>query len=145
MHFRVTSVSNKDVSALVREVTVRLEDALNNLLGDGNFGETIDQLVLVVVSVDDNEAENHRWLKGHNRLGSYKDLKTSQPKRYLSVGISMLPAKLTHIEEHKALRMISKAFSSQLEIRPSRLPRGLDFPRLSKAVRATLQIYAQAA
>lgn len=145
MRFRVTSVTDEKVSAVLRDITVRLEDTLNNLLSDGDFGEVIDQLTLVVVSVDDNEVENSKFIKGHHRSGSYKDFVTAQTKRYLSIGIPIPPSQLINVDEQKGLRTVSKLLCSQLAVRPPRLPRGLDFPRLSSAVRATLQIYADAA
>lgn len=142
MRFRVTSVTDEEVAPLLRDVTVRLEDTLNNLLGDGDFGDSIDQLTLVVVSVDDDEAENSKWLKAHNRLGSYKDFVTSEPRKYLSIGVPVAPSQLLELGKQQGLSLVSKAFASKLAVRPARLPRGLDFPRLSSAVQATLQIYA---
>lgn len=142
MRFRVTSVTDEEVSTLLRDVTVRLEDILNSLLGDGDFGDAIDQLTLVVVSVDDDEVENSKWLKAHNRLGSYKDFVTSEPKKYLSLGVSIAPSQLLKLEEQQGLSLVSKEFTYKLGVRPARLPRGLDFQRLSSAVQATLQVYA---
>lgn len=95
MRFRVTSVTDEEVAALLRDVTVCLEDTLNNLLGDRDFGNSIDQLTLVVVSVYDDEAGNSKWLKAHNRLGSFKDFVTSERKRYLSIGVSEVDVHLT--------------------------------------------------
>jgi len=141
MKFKVTSIVGEDVSALLREVSVRLEDTFNEILGDGDFGDEIDELVLVAVSVFEEDAENLKWIKAHNRLGTYKDGKTRQSIKYLSLAISILPSNLTKLKASEALSLVCRSFKTKLKTRPPRLAKGLDFDRLSKAVSQVLDIY----
>jgi hypothetical protein len=138
MNFRVASVTSEETAALLRAVTTHIEQVLTaNLTGD-SFGEGIDQLSLVVVSVDEDPAANEAWAKPHRKLGSYKHMITSDRVRVLSLAAAVSPSKLVSLPESKRRQFVAELLSNEFGARPKRLPRGFDFPGLATAVCSAL-------
>lgn len=122
---------------LVR-VTVPFEDQLNTALGGVDFGSRIDMFAIVIVSVDDDADENERFAKGQRRLATARTPFTGEPVHYLSVAVTISPLSLAQHDDLALPGYIASQIAAVLAVRPGRIPRGLDYPRLSISVSAAL-------
>ena len=143
MKFRVTSVTDEESGALLRDATVAMEDWLNASLSDGNFGEEVDQFIVVVIAVDNDPEENSRWAKSHDKTGKYKNPFTGEGVRFISSAIVLPPSKVQELGQESILSFLCAATIRRLALRPKRVPKGFDYERCSKAVSLALQVYAQ--
>ena len=143
MKFRVTSVTDEESGALLRDATVAMEDWLNASLSDGNFGEEVDQFIVVVIAVDSDPEENSRWAKSHDKTGKYKNPFTGEGVRFISSAIVLPPSKVQELGQESILSFLCAATIRRLALRPKRVPKGFDYERCSKAVSLALQVYAQ--
>jgi len=141
MLFRVTSVACEDVAAPLRETGSRLEGWLAATLADGDFGTGIDQFSIMIVSVSDDQSEDARWLSDGNKLGSFKTWPEGSRQRYLSVAVWVEPSKIAAAPLETQLSLVCAAIVDRLATRPARLPKGLDFVRLAKAVCVALKAF----
>ena len=144
MKFRVTSVTDTDSGTLLSGATVTMEDWLNASLGDGNFGDGVDQFVVVAVAVDDDPEENCRWAKSHDKSGKYKNPVSGEGVRYISSAVLLPPSKVQELGQQSILPFLCAATIRRLASRPKRVPKGFDYERCSKAVSLALQAYVQA-
>ena len=144
MNFRVTSVACEETAAPMRAITAKLEDWLNAALGNADFGSGVDQFAIVIISVSDESSDNERYVKVHSKLGNYKSITGLSATSYLSVAVEVPPASVAEATFEGLLAVASQAAIKQLSLRPKRLPRGYDYPRLSAAVTVALQAYARA-
>jgi hypothetical protein len=143
MRFRVTSVVSEDTGALLNEVTVRVEDWLNASLGDGNFGDSVDQFTIVAISVDDNAEENLRWAKTHNKTGKYKNPFTGEHVRFISSAVLLAPSTVIPKAPAALLSYFCASTIERLESRPERVPKGFDYERCRAAVSKALKVYVE--
>jgi hypothetical protein len=143
MRFRVTSVASSETGALLRDVTVRVEDWLNASLGDGNFGIGVDQFTIVAISVDDDPNENSRWTKAHDKTGRFKHPITGESVSHISVAVTMPPAKVIASAPIDLLALFCNSSIHRLETRPARVPQGFDYERCSTAISKALAVYVQ--
>jgi hypothetical protein len=138
MNFRVTSVTSEETAVLLRAITTNIEQVLTaNLAGD-SFGVGIDQLTLVVVSVDNDPVANEAWAKPYRKLGSYRHMVTSERIRFLSLAAEVSPSDLVALPDSQRHQFVAELLSSQFSTRPKRLPRGFEFPGLATAVCSAL-------
>ena len=143
MKFRVTSVTDEESGALLRDATVAMEDWLNASLNDGKFGDGVDQFVVVVIAVDSDPEENLRWAKSHDKTGKYKNPFTGEGVRYISSAVVLPPSKVKELGEESILSFLCAATICRLASRPKRVPKGFDYERCAKAVSLALQVYVQ--
>jgi hypothetical protein len=141
MQFRVTSVAAEESAPALREATVKLERWLNASLHDGEFGEGLDQFSIVVISVEDDPSQNESWLKAQEKSGKAMQPFTGEPIRYLSVAVEVLPHEVRTKGPRELLVLVSARAKDRLATRPKRVPRGVDYARLSAAVGAALAAY----
>ncbi|MCP5209284.1 MAG: hypothetical protein H7A01_19000 [Hahellaceae bacterium] len=110
----------------------------NGMLANGEFGNELDQFTMVVISVDNDQTENERWLKPHNKLSTFKNPVTQQKVKSLSVAVCMPPKHIECLSFEELVSFFSEEFIKRLEIKPNRLPKGLDYLRLTKAIKLVL-------
>jgi hypothetical protein len=134
MKFCVTSVACEETADILRKLTAELELVLTENLRRDSFDDGIDQLTLVVVSVDDDSDENAAWATPHRKLGSFRHMLTGQRIRFLSLAAEISPRALSELAVEERLGYVAVALSSQFGARPKRLPRGFGFLRLATAV-----------
>lgn len=141
MKFRVTSVASGETGTLLCEATVKVEDWLNACLGDGNFGEGVDQFIIVAISVDDESEENIHWSKAHDKTGKYKNPFTGELARFISSAV-LLPPSLVSRKTHSALlSYFCSGTIERLKSRPKRVPKGFDYMRCASAVSKALEVF----
>lgn len=145
MRFRVTSVAGSEEGARLNEITVRMEEELNAELGVQEFGSSIDQFTLVVISVYDEPEENEVWCKAHRKIAMTTNPFTGETVRYLSVAVPLPPKTILASEGISLCEQVTASVQRVLATRPGRLPAGLDFKRLSAAVTSVLIRSAESA
>jgi hypothetical protein len=138
MRFRVTSVAGSEEGRRLGDITVAMEDRLAAVLGLLDFGSSIDQFTIVVVSVYDDPMENEEWCKAHRKLATIKNPITQTPMRLLSIAVPISPAEICTAEPDTLPKLVTNAVRRELAVRPKRLPKGLDFAQLSDAVARSL-------
>lgn len=138
MLFRVTSVAAEETGALLRYSTVRIEDCLNEFLRNENFGEGVDQFILVFISVDDKANENSRWGKSHDKTGSYTNPSNGEKVRYISSAVLVPPESFVGKGPAALLSYVCSSAIARLVMRPKRVPKGFDYGRCSAAVSMAL-------
>jgi hypothetical protein len=138
MKFCVTSVANDETASLLRDQTADLDALLNSVLGEWQFGDGIDQLTLVIVSVDDDPQENTRWAVPHNKLGAFTHHISGQRVRFLSLSALVPPNELLRSTSAASSALIRHAVLGKLSARPERLPSGYNFQDLAAAVASIL-------
>jgi hypothetical protein len=143
MRFRVTSVTDEETGSIIRDATVKMEDWLNAALGDGDFGTSVEQLVIVVVCVDDDPAENSRFAEKHNKAGRYKHPFSGESISYISFAVQLPPSVVHPLDLPTLLSRINETAIPLLRVRPKRLPKGFDYARSSEAVSKALAVFVQ--
>ncbi len=143
MRFRVTCVTSGETGTLLGEATVRVQDWLNASLGDGNFGEDVDQYIIVAISVDDEAENNIRWSNAHNKTGKYKNPFTGESVRFISFAVLLPPSLLTSKAPAALLSYFCSAIMERLKLRPKRVPKGFDYARCAAAVSRALEVYVE--
>jgi hypothetical protein len=89
MKFRVTSVVWEDCSEPIGAACNTIEDWLTASLGDGSFGDGLDQVVFIVVATEEDPGENAVRAAIFDKLGKYTDPMDARPVRHLSFGLSI--------------------------------------------------------
>jgi len=143
MKFVVTSVASDETAALLRDQTASVDALLNSVLGKWEFGDGIDQLSLVIVSVDDDPKENGKWVAPHNKLGSLSHPISGERIRFLSLAAPIPPSKLLSSTPSAGTALVREALLVTLASRPERLPRGYKFQDLATAVVSVLSATAE--
>ena len=143
MRFRVTSVASEGAGHLLNEATVRIEDWLNACLADGNFGDGVDQFMIVAVSVDDDDNENARWSQAHDTTGKRKNQFTGESVRFISSAVPLPYSSVTSMAKADLLSHLCVGIIERLKVRPKRVPKGFDYSRCSAAVSKALAVYVE--
>jgi hypothetical protein len=141
VRFQVTSITAEEVAPYVRDVTVKLREWLNASMSDGDFGGHLDQVTMVIVSVEDEPEQNERWAKSHRGLGRPKNPFTGETYTELSFAVAIPPSKFDGADLEKALRVASSAAIQTVLDRPKRVPKGFDYERFAKGLSAALNVY----
>lgn len=132
MRFRVTSISSAECGTQLGKVTVRLEDFLNAILSDGNFGSAPEVFMLTIVAVDDDASEN--------LLMTPRD-KLSRDNSILSLAVPVAPSVIAAADFSDAMTLVSQHLRVRLLDRPNRVPKGFDFERCVAAISTALAAY----
>lgn len=143
MRFRVTSVAAEETGALLREATVTVEDWLNASLGDGRFGESVDQFTIVAISVDEEPEENSRWSNAHNKTGKFTNRFTGEQVRYVSSAVLLPPSSVMSKAPRALLSYLCLTAIERLKSRPKRVPKGFDYASCATAVSKALEVYVE--
>ena len=145
MKFLVTSVVWEDQAEVIGDACRHIGDWLNASLADTNYGSGISQVTFTVVATESESSENEARAKKWDKVGHFKDWKTSQPVRYLSFGLSLPYETIASLDRHGVNQAIASLVSEKLSARPKRLPKEFDFQRFVTTVRAAFQVYGPAA
>ena len=145
MKFSVTAVLLEDCYESIDTACVRIEDWLTASLSDGSFGDELDQVVFVVVATEDDPSENLARAAGFDKLGKYTGMIDSLPVRHLSFGLSLPYNSAVALTPQEATEAIALLILEKLTVRPKRLPKGFDFPKLSNAISAATKAFTPAA
>ena len=143
MRFRVTSVAAEEAGELLREATVKVEDWLNASLGDGKFGDSVDQFTIVAISVDEEPEENARWSTAHNKTGKFTNRFTGEQVRYVSFAVLLPPSLVVSKQPRDLLSYFCLATIERLKFHHKRVPKGFDYARCVTAVSKALEVYVE--
>jgi len=142
MKFRVTSVADESCGTKINDVTFKLEDWLNAVVADADFGASLDQFMIVVVAVDDDPDTNGSFAGPWNKLSNILNPFTGLKIKSLSLSVEINPSIATELPFEDLLSNLTQAIQRKLSCRPKRLPSGFDFPRVSRAVSVALEAFA---
>lgn len=120
-----------------------VEDWLNASLGDGIFGESVDQFTIVAISVDEDAEENARWSNAHNKTGKFTNRFTGKQVRYVSSAVLLPPSSVMSKAPRALLSYFCSAAIERLKSRPKRVPKGFDYVRCATAVSKALEVYVE--
>lgn len=143
MRFRVTSITYEDEARHVIAPLCKIEDWLNAALADGNFGEGLDSLMIVVISYYIDEAGEINNLPKSSRLSKYRNPITGDEQRCLALHISVEDKALLRVEPENMVSYLSQLIVEKLPERPLRIPKGLDYSRLRTAVQKCICTFAE--
>ena len=143
MHIRFTSVATEEVGPILGNVGVQIQDALNPFFAEKSFG-SIDQFIAVIVAVDSDVAENNRFAKGHNKIGSYKNLLTNERIKYISFALPLDPLAVELMNEEKVRQKVCSALLKRLESPDLKFQKSFDYNRFSEELRLAIKIYSLA-
>ena len=125
---------------MLREIGNHMQNWLSAAIADADFGDSIDQLSLVLVCVDADPEENDRWASPYRKLGWTTD-STGMRARFLSIPVLVPPKTLASATPLVAVSQLAMA---AMKPRPNRVAKGFDYDRLSASVIATLDVLASA-
>jgi hypothetical protein len=138
MRFRVTSIVDPAVGAMVSATTTRIEDWLAAALSDGELGSSLHQFTIVVVAVDDDPSKNAKY--GSDRLETLTIMPPGERRRNLRVAIYISPAEMAAISEQVRFEKIAALATAKLRVRPKRIPKGFDYRRCAASMQAALRV-----
>ncbi|TFV92314.1 hypothetical protein E4K72_19795 [Oxalobacteraceae bacterium OM1] len=141
MHFRVTSITWEDDAQMLLPALARVEDWLNKALSDGDFGGDLDRLMIVLMSLDVADTNDQRSAPKPSKLSSYKDPFTGKTRRVLALHISINAGTFALVDYDVVLPVVSSSIVENLPERPARVPKGLDYERLRKAIITCLSVF----
>ncbi|MEO6272849.1 MAG: hypothetical protein ABIP34_06590 [Rhodoferax sp.] len=122
----------------MNDVCVKLEDWLNAMLSDEDFGGKLDQITVFVVSVDDDIVTNEKWATPRSRLGGFTNPFSGEKVRDLSFGVAILPVKIAASDSKGVLHLVCAALSAKVMERPRRVPKSFDYELWAKSACAAL-------
>ena len=120
-----------------------LSSHLNKFLSSFDFGDSIDQFMIVIVSVDDDALVNQRFASAHNKLAKYKNPFTKETVRLLSIPVEIPHMIFKNANQKNIKSIICEAVLNQILKRPKRLPKGFDFNIFSRHISNTISSYIE--
>jgi hypothetical protein len=139
LKFRVTSIAEEAAGRAILGVLPTLEDWLNTALGDGDFGGTVDYIVLVVYATTFVPSSGKPVPL--SRLSTHDDLLTGKRVQSLSLFLQIDPDRIASTPPTSMHRLISTELIARLPARPLRVPKGLDYSRVRAAITASLAAF----
>jgi len=134
MRFRVASVQESGLPQSLTDARLWIEDWLNRVLGDADFGWPGGSIMLVMFAMS--------WPKGPplSRL----TMETGDgPTLALHLVIDPESISATPTASHREL--LCREVVHHLPAKPLRTPKGLDYPRLHRAILSSLEPFASVA
>jgi hypothetical protein len=144
MKFRVTSVVWEDCGERIGAACNTLENWFTASLSDGPFGDSLDQVVFVVVATEEDPDENAARAASFDKLGTYTNPIDSRPVRHLSFGLSLPYNTAVSLSSQDAEVEVARLILQKMAAPPKRLPKGFDFRHLSNAIQAAVRVFAVA-
>ena len=145
MKFRVTSVVWEDCLEPIGAACNTIGDWLTASLGDGFFGDGLDQVVFIVVATEEDPGENAARAAIYDKLGKYTDPIDSRSVRRLSFGLSIPYNTAVSLSLQSTKEEIARLILQKIASRPKRLPKGFDYQHLSISIQAAVRVFAAAA
>lgn len=144
MEVRWTCDTSPEVGSLLGRATIELQEALTPLFRERSYGGGVDQLVVMVVSVDSDPSENIKICERHNKVGSYKHPITSERVKYIGLALSFDPASIEGETDDQVRRLLCTALIGRLQEPGLKIPKAFDYERFSDDVSSALEIYSRA-
>lgn len=143
MRLRVTSIAGQEFGARITDTLLWLEDWLNALLGDGDFGGDLDCLMILVCATDclvASDESGHREL-GKSRSGSSKNPFNGETVRFLDLSVYVEPEEILLIDSSQLSSQVCKLIVARIPEKLKRTPKGLEYGRLRQALVASLSVH----
>ena len=141
MRFRITSIADEDASAVLGNVLPDLEDWLNAALGDGDFGGSLDSLMVVVLAT--SFVPSSEKPVAPSRISTYADPQSGGKIQSLALHVPVDPELLVETMPNAYHQVVSKKLITGLPSKLLRTPKGLDYPRVRAAMVASLSVYTK--
>lgn len=109
------------------DATIALQDALEPLFADKNYGP-IDQLMVVAVAVG-SPIDNERYIKAYNKIGILKNPFNGEKVKYISVAISFDPSVVASTGAIQTNEAICLALLGNLESPCFKIPKAFEYNR----------------
>lgn len=138
MKIRFTSVCSPEAGALFNPVTVALEDKLIPVFADRMFGDGIDQFVVVVIAVDADRDENAKFERKHHSVGRYKDVRTGDKVRFISIALPFNPDDVVAMTESELRSSLVAALLQRLKTPDLKIPKPFDYPAFVEQLEQSL-------
>lgn len=136
---RFTSICSSEVALLCRNVTVALEDKLIPLFADRTFGEGIDQFVVVVIAVDADQEENAKFERKYNSVGRYKDIRTGENVRFMSIALPFNPDEVVAMTQSDLCSSLVAALLRRLKTPNLKIPKRFDYRTFVECIMESLE------
>ena len=145
MKFMVNPAVWTDCSATIGPACLVLENWLNTSLVGATFGSNLDQVSFMVQSIEEDHEKSAIQAAAWDKLATYKHMILATPFRVLSFGISLPYDIAASLTEDQARSEIARLISGKIANRPKRVPKGLNYQKLSDSVQASMQVFTAAA
>ena len=120
-------------------VLPELEDWLNAALGDGDFGGSVDCLMLVVHA--STFVPSSGKAVPPSRLSNQADMFTGKKFQSLTLFVQLDPGRVASTPPSRMHRFLSAEITARLPEKLLRTPKGLDYPRVRAAITTSLAAY----
>jgi hypothetical protein len=138
MRVRCTSIVDKDVSGSSTDAMNWLSSVLEPLLVDQDFGDGVDQLMVVAVGVHPEQAKDAEIVQSNTRWMRYADPFTRKNVRLLSIALPVGYQRLRALEPHFLRRYVVQSLFEVLENSRIKTPKEFDYKALVIHLRAAL-------
>jgi hypothetical protein len=126
MDVRITSVAWEDAAAHVAAATDPIERSLREGLS-GEYGSELD-LLLVVVSVSDDPAENQKFARTHTKLGTYKRWPSVEKRQLWSLALEFPRTEFEAQTVDQMRAAIAAGFARAITSPARKPPKSFDYP-----------------
>lgn len=144
MHIRITCVTDEKAGILINDTLIELQDSLNLYFIGQKYGAH-EQFLIVVVAVDSDASENEKFLKRYNKVGSYKNLVTSEMTKYIGFGIPFDPLAIERMGGNQFRIAFCDALLLKLENPEIKVPKTFEYDRFAADLKIRLEIFKRAA
>lgn len=138
MKIRFTSVSSSEAAEICRNVAVALEDELMPIFAERTFGDGIDQFVVVMIVVDPDPKENAKFERKYHSVGRYKDMRTGDKVRFISIALPFNPDDVVAMTESELRSSLVTALLQRLQSLDLKIPKQFDYPAFVEQLEQSL-------
>ena len=143
MYIRITCVTDEKAGQIINEILVAMQEAFNIFFPDRNYGD-LEQFTVVVVAVDSDTAENDKFLKGFNKIGSFKNPFTQNKVKYIGFGIPFDPMAIEKMVDDQFKIALCDALLNRLDNPALKIPKNFDYNRFACDMKDRLEIFKRA-
>jgi hypothetical protein len=141
MKIRFTSIAWEEVSEQLSKVMVHLEKHFNTAFSDLSYGADVTQFTVVAIAVDSvmDSNQNEKFVKRHNKSGSYKHPLTGDKVKYISFALGYRHENLEGKDESELRRIFCTNLYNRMEAPFIKIPKGFDYQKFSSEMKFALE------
>lgn len=143
MDIKVVSIAAESVAPMYRNVCATLEDTFRSVFSGLDFGGDVKEFIVAIVAVEEDPDANNKFCTPSNKVGRYKDWRTHEPVKFISIALPFDPVRIEGMTEVQVVRDFCNALIIRLENLGVKIPRGFKYSEFSSKLRETLETYAQ--
>lgn len=130
MKVTFTSVVWQEVYDKITELNEMFSEVIAPKFRDKSFGK-VDEFIFALVSVGSAE-ENNAFGAKHNKVGTYKDYRSNEKIRFISLAIKFSPSEIGDKTLPELKKLYCNALSMKLQSPNIRIPKDFDMKGFSK-------------